>query len=84
MAKSHSKKCTDEKQWDHRRRNTISTIYAHGCEMHGSNTPGNPDEILLLKEPKKFMYDIFLTILQIPMGIHFVHSYEASHKAQAI
>ena len=52
--------------------------------MHGSNTPGNPDEILLLKEPKKFMYDIFLTILQIPMGIHFVHSYEASHKAQAI
>jgi len=43
MAKSHSKKYTDEKQWDHRRRNTISTKYAHGCEMHGSNTPGNPD-----------------------------------------
>ena len=63
----------DEKQWDNCRRKTISTIYAHGFEkiLSGIYTPGDPDEVLPFQEQNKFMYDVFLEILQTPMRIHF-------------
>jgi len=47
--KAYYEKYTDERQWDNWRRETISTIYAHGCEniLSGSYTPGSPDAVLL-------------------------------------
>ena len=49
-----------------------------------SYIPTMPDDILLFQEHNKFMYYLFLTILQTPMGLHFVRTHEGARDAQAI
>ena len=43
-----------------------------------------PGDILLFQEQNKFIYDVFLTIFHIPMGVHFIHTHEGARDAQAI
>jgi hypothetical protein len=76
----------DEKQWDDWKRATVSTVYAHGCEniLSASYIPGTPDEIILFSEQNKFMYDVYVSTLQTPMGKHFVRQYEGNRDAQAV
>ena len=50
--KSHYIILKDEKHWDEWKRQTIATIYAHGCGniLSSSYNPTTADEILLFKE----------------------------------
>ena len=64
----------------------MSTVDNHNCEdvIDPSYAPTSPDEIALFREKNKFMYDVFLTILQTPMGIHYVRQHEDTRNAQAV
>ena len=77
---------TDEKQWNTWKTNTISTAYAHGCEnvVNPTYVPLTPEETLLFIEQKNFMYDVFLKIIQTPIGKHTVKKYEHSRDAQVV
>ena len=81
--KTHNKVCKDDKQWDNWRQKTIAKVNVHGCEniLSASFLPSIPDDVLLFQEQNKFMYDIFMTILQTPMGIHFVHAHYVTRDA---
>jgi hypothetical protein len=84
--KGHYTELKDEKQWDEWKRNTISTIFAHGIEniISPAYTPSTPDDIALFNEQNKFMFDVFNTTLKTPMGKHFVRNHESTRNAQAI
>ncbi len=58
----------------------------HGCEnvISLSYVPTAPDEILLFEEQKKFMYNVWATILKTPMGKHYVRLHENTQDAQAV
>jgi hypothetical protein len=69
------------------KRTTVATVYAHGCEnvINPAYTPSSHDEIVLFDEQqKKFMYDVWATILKTPMGKHFVRLHEGTRDAQAV
>ena len=76
----------DEDKWDNRKRKTIATVDAHGCEnvIDVTYVPSTPDEIELFKEQNKLMYDVFVTILQTLMGMHFVREQETTRNAQKV
>lgn len=84
--KTHYTEIKDEKQWDEFKRKTIATVYAHGCEnvINGSYAPTSSDDAVLFEEQKKFMYDVWTTILKTPMGKHFVRQHESTRDAQAV
>ena len=84
--KTHYTELKDEKQWDEFKRTTIATVYAHGCEnvIDPSFAPSTPDEDALFEEQKKFMYDVWTTILKTPMGKHYVRLHEGKRDAQAV
>ena len=79
--KAHYSTMKDEKQWDEWKRSTISMIYAHGCEniISPAYIPLSPDDINLLREQNKFMYDVFLMILRTSMGNHFVWTHDLTY-----
>jgi len=52
--------------------------------LSASFLPSIQDDVLLFQEQNKFMYDIFLTILETPMGIHFVHVHYVTRNGWAI
>lgn len=84
--KTHYMEIKDEKQWDEFKRKTVATAYAHGCEnvINSSYVPTTSDDIVLFEEQKKFMYDVWTTILKTPMGKHFVRQHESTRDAQAV
>lgn len=84
--KGHYNVLRDEKQWDEWKRQTIATIYAHGCENITSSgySPTDPEEILLFREQNKYMFDVFTSILQTPMGKYIVRSHEETRDAQKV
>ena len=84
--KAHYTILKDEKQWDNWKRKTAATVYAHGCENIISNTyvPSTSDEMLLFEEQNKFMYDVFITIIQTHMGKHFLRQHENTWDAQLV
>ena len=84
--KTHYTEIKDEKQWDEFKRKTIATAYAHGCEnvINSSYVPISSDDVVLFEEQKKFMYDVWTTILKTPMGKHFVRQHEGTRDAQAV
>ena len=84
--KTHYTTLKDEKQWDEWKRRTIATIHAHGCENVVAPTyvPTTTDKTLLFEEQNKFMYDVFISIIQTSMGKHFVRKYESSRDAQKV
>ena len=62
------------------------TVYAHGCKNIISNiyVPSNFDKLLLFEEQNKFMYNVFLTIIQTHLGRHFFRQHEHSQDAQSV
>ena len=76
----------DESKWDDWKRKTVTTVDAHGCEnvIDENYVPSTPDEIELFKEQNKFMYNVFVTILQTPMGMHYVREQETTCNAQKV
>ena len=84
--KAHYTVLKDEKQWNEWKRTTLATIYAHGCEniVDPTYVPADIEETLLFSEQKKYMYDVFTTILQTSMGKHFVRQHESTRNAQAV
>ena len=84
--KTHYTEIKDERQWDEFKRKTIATAYAHGCEnvINSSYVPASSDDAILFEEQKKFMYDVWTTILKTPMGKHFVRQHEGTRDAQAV
>ena len=76
----------DESKWDDWKRKTVATVDAHGCEnvINENYVPSTPDEIKLFKEQNKFMYNVFVTILQTPMGMHYVREQETTCNAQKV
>ncbi len=84
--KSHYREIRDEKQWDEFKRTTVATVYAHGCEnvIDPSYIPSTPDDVVLFEEQKKFMYDVWATILKTPMGKHYVRLHENTRDAHAV
>ena len=84
--KSHYKEIKDEKQWDDFKRTTVATIHAHGCEnvIDPAYVPTTPDEVVLFEEQKKFLYDVWATILKTPMGKHFVRLHENTRDVERL
>ena len=76
----------DEKQWDEWKRQTIATIYAHGCEniISSSYNPITAEDILLFQEQQRYMFDVLTFILRTPMGKHFVRQHENTRDAQSV
>ena len=67
--KAHYLALKNERGWDDWKWRIIATMHAHGCENIADPTysPSDPDEKLLFTEQNKYMYDVFLMILQTPM-----------------
>ena len=84
--KSHYTVLKDEKNWDEWKRQTIATIYAHGCEniISSSYNPVTAEDILLFQEQQKYMFDVLTFILRTPMGKHFVRQHENTRDAQSV
>ena len=84
--KSHYTVLKDEKHWDEWKRQTIATIYAHGCEniISSSYNPVTAEDILLFQEQQKYMFDVLTFILRTPMGKHFVRQHENTRDAQSV
>ena len=71
--KSHYIILKDEKHWDEWKRQTVATIFAHGCEnILSPYIPTVADDILLFKEQQNFMFGVLIHIIRTPMGKHFV------------
>jgi len=64
---------SDEKQWNKWKTLTMSTALTHGCEnvVDPMYIPVTHEDTLLFTEQQNFMYDVFLKIIQTPMGKHF-------------
>ena len=84
--KSHYTVLKDEKHWDEWKRQTIATIYAHGCEniISSSYNPVTAEDILLFQEQQKYMFDVLTFILRTPMGKYFVRQHENTRDAQSV
>ena len=52
----------------------LTTASAHGCDLilDPSYVPKSNDEIEVYIEMQKFMYDVFVSVLQTKIGLHFV------------
>ena len=76
----------DEHVWNSWKCKTIATMNAHGCQniANPNYKPQSLDETLLLREQNNFMYDVFATILQTTMGIHYVSIHEDDRDAQLV
>ena len=76
----------DEHVWNSWKRKTIATMNAHGCQniANPNYKPQSLDKTLLLREQNNFMYDVFATILQTTMGIHYVSIHEDDRDAQLV
>ena len=82
--KSHYTVLKDEDNWDDWKRKMMATVDNHNCEdvINPSYAPTSLDEITLFREKNKFMYNVFLTILQTPTGIHYVRQHEKHYMSQ--
>ena len=84
--KSHYVVLKDEKLWHDWRRKTISTARTHGCAnvLDSTYVPSDENERLLFSEQNKFLYDVFLSTIQTPVGKNIVREFESSSDAQAV
>ena len=64
----------------------MATISAHGCEeiTQVGYLPKTQDKQELFAEKQKFLYDVFITIIQTPIGKHIVRKHEQLRNAQRV
>ena len=86
LDKAHYIVLKNEKDFSNWKRFKISTAYSHTCEnvLDQDYFPRTHQDRLFFNEQNSYMYDVFLTIIQISMGIHFVRSHEDTRNAQEV
>ena len=68
--KAHYRELKSETHWDEWRQATLATVASHGCEnvLNTTYVPVTQEDVKLFQEMQKFMYDVFVSVLQTSMG----------------
>ena len=84
--KTHYTVLKDEKQWTTWKNQTESTAFTHGCEniLDSEYLPSTVNDVELFDEQQKFMYDVFLMILQTDRGKHYTRVHKTRKDAQSV